>query len=281
MGSYISLKFNLKNVNLSTSVLKPVFTSSFFTPVGIGGIEAHEKGDNWLIQGYALEDFIIRFLKGGASKPASIEVLAKQNSEEGKYLFNLSDSISHLKVPFRELSPFEIEDPIAGVTSIRPVRLQISHLEELEPWISRFPKCILYIYGYIKVAVKNTSELPWNRAFRFLFPPEYGLRAIGAPLFFIRAGTSPFLPDTVEITIYSESTIWLQSCQALNNQVGQKEADENLAGFASVARLFTQAGGIGGVSAELLTDGPFNQELSRLKSAFSDILNCSETLDGD
>src|SRR5262245_10115157 len=146
MGRYLSLDFQFDGTHSLARVLGPLFSNDFFEPVAVGGIDAHEGGDNWFLGGYALEDFLSRFLDKGIPKPLSIELAAQQDGEERGYLLSVAGWLSRLQSPSRQLSTFEKVDPITQVTFLGDTRLGTSVLEELDRWIARFPKGVLYVY---------------------------------------------------------------------------------------------------------------------------------------
>ena len=108
-----------------------------------------------------------------------------------------------LKAPTKELSPFENKDLNVGLTFLHSVNLEISVLEEFENWIEEFPRATLYLYGTVNVALNNWNKPSSNEAFRFLFPPEYGLDAIGAPFLVLQAAASESFPNTTEIKLFT------------------------------------------------------------------------------
>ena len=75
MGHYVSVKLRFEGQNIATKLLEPVFLSPFFKPVALGGVDEHRGGDNWFLSGYALEDFIARFLEKNAPKPAINQIV--------------------------------------------------------------------------------------------------------------------------------------------------------------------------------------------------------------
>lgn len=273
MARYLSLFMQFEGESLSTKRLERIFASSFFEPVALGAIDAHTNGDNWFLAGYALEDFLARFLERGVPKPAHIELAATQDDTLRNYLNTMADHLSRLSQPSEKISPFEKEDQIAGVTFLRSAHLDVSVLSEFDQWLARFPKGILYLYGSVKVAVQKPHELPWRRAFRCLYPPEPKLQVIGAPFLTIRMGASPFLTQAIEVSVRSESLIWLSKAHALNGRVGKHEADENLDNLASFTKLLAHTERAAKRSVELHAEGSaFNREVERLKRAFTDVL---------
>lgn len=271
LGKYVAIEFQLESTAITASDLESVFVSDYFSPTAIGGIEAHQTGDQWFLGGYALEDFASRFLKTCAPVPKSITYASTKSDEDREYLNFMADKIENLTNPIGDLSPFEHRDPLADVTFISAKNLDISVLNDVEKWISRFPRSVIYLYGVFTVAVQEPSHLPWDRAFRFLFPKDYGIQAIGAPFLFIRIGKSPFLKNTIELMLYSESNIWLSEAKALNGLVGKNEAEQNLANLASLSRLIAKNETVRNI--ELRVDGAsFIQEKKRFKYYLADIL---------
>jgi hypothetical protein len=274
MGRYLSISCQFDHVQAPARLVEPAFSNPFFGPVAIGGLDAHEAGDNWFLAGYALEDFISRFLERGTSKPVSIALARTAEKSQAEYLSTTSNWLSHQKLPGRELSPFESRDPSVGVTFIRQVTMDAEVLDELDRWIARFPSGVFYLYGTAQLAVQNPCEIPWNHAFRFLYPRNAGLQGIGAPFLFIRVGASPFSQSATEVTLFSESTVWLQEDRAFNGRVRRQDAAKNLAGLASLARCVAHnPEATAPVSVNLRADGgPFQRELDWLQLAFADIL---------
>ena len=273
MASYLSLFLQFAGESLAAKKLEPLFASTFFEPIAIGAVEAHEDGDNWFLAGYALEDFVGRFLGRGVPKPASITLAAQHDSAQRDYLHTIAEHLSRASPLSAQCSPFERQDPIAGVTFVAPAHLDLSVLSDLEQWLGRFPKGVLYLYGAVHVAVQKPHELPWQRAFRFLYPPEYGLQAIGAPFLAMRFAASAFLTPVIEVSLRSEALIWLAEAHALNGRVGKREADENLANLAAFVRLLAHTEPAAQRSVELHLEGSiFHRESARVQRALADIL---------
>jgi len=226
-----------------------------------------------LLAGYALKDFLAHFLERGVLKPAHIQLAANQDNTLRNYLNTMADHLSHSSPLSEKFSPFEMKDSIAGLTFLRAAHLDISVLSEFDQWLARYPKGIFYLYGSVKIAVQKPHELPWRRAFRFLYPSESQLQVIGAPFLTIRMGASPFLPQAIEVRIRSESLIWLTEARALNGCVGKQGADENLDNLAGFAKLLAHTDRAAKRLVELHTEGSvFDREFERVKRAFTDIL---------
>lgn len=262
MGKYVAIEFQIEGNAITASDLQPLFTGDKFSPIAIGGIEAHQNGDQWYLGGYALEDFASRFLNKNTIAPKSITLSLTERQQNRDYLNTMANKIKNLINPAKDLSPFEHKDQLTNVTFITKKNLDISVLDNVIQWLFRFPKSIIYLYGAFNVAVRGKNNLPWDRAFRFLFPKDYVSRAIGAPFLFIRIGKSPFLKNTIEIMLYSESNIWLLEANALNGLVGKNEAEINLANLASLSRSIAENEKVKNI--ELHLDGTsFTQEKGR------------------
>lgn len=272
MGNYLSLNLRFNNVLPTVTLIEAIFDNSFFSPIAVGGIEAHNHGDHWFLSGYALEDFVSRFIERGTPKPASIHLAASPTASEKRYLTMIAGELSQRNSLSQQLSPFETEDSVTGITFTDLVALDLSVLQDLGQWISLFPNGVLYIYGSIQLSIQDSRKFPWHRAFRLLFSREEGLRSSRAPLMLVRVGKSVFTPDTIEVSLFSESDIWLEQTQALGGRVGQQEAAVNLRRFATLAQLIAQAGDRNFIGAKLQIDGQsFQREYERIETAFAGI----------
>lgn len=276
MGRYISIWIRFEGANLATRVLEPVFASSFFKPVTLGGICGLRDGEHWFLGGYALEDYIELFTRPGSKrKVTSIELAANLEDPEYPYLLNRAEDISKLRCPKLEQSPFETIDFSAGVSFLKQVRLNKVVLEKCHQWLQQFPSQELKLYGTVNVAVREPDNSPWHEAYRILYPEEYRQESgwLGIPFLFIHASTTPISPNETEVMLYGCSEIWLRDSQELNGRVGPQEADENLANLVALTELIAHSQTARLLSVELHTEGKtFYHESERLKSAFADIL---------
>jgi hypothetical protein len=276
MGQYISLHVRFTGAPLPTTLLRPAFADTSFQPVALGGIDAHQSGDNWFLAGYALEDFVERFLPGSARRPRrpqSIHVAAAENNRERAYLEALANCIElHTTVASR-LSPFETENESTGVISMQPVAFDVSVLADCEQWLTTHTAAVLYLYGSLHMAAQDGHDDSFRRAFRPLLFSEDSQRLAGTPFLFVRAGASRLARGDAEVMLYSDSSIWLQQANALDGRISQQDADENLARYASLARSIASAPGLQVVRAELNVEGrQFHEERARIELALAGIL---------
>jgi hypothetical protein len=129
------------------------------------------------------------------------------------------------------------------------------------------------VYGAINIAAQSQEHLPWNRAFRFLYPPAARVQSLGAPFLTLQLRYSLFVPATTDATLHSASTIWLTQAQAFNSRVGASEADHNLHELAQFAQLVAR--GLSGrppVSELHLEGSVFQREADRIRRAFAGVL---------
>ena len=273
MAGYLSLFLQLEDEPISADILEPAFASAFFEPVSVGAVDAHESGDNWFFAGYALEDFIARFLERGIPEPASIEIGSSDDSVQHDYLQRVADHLSYSIPLTNELSPFERQDPKLGVTYVEPFRLRDSILPELNEWLARFPAGVIYLYGSAKIAMQRPPGLPGQRAFRYLYQREQEPRILAVPLLQLRMSSSAFVTQVTEINFRSESTIWLREAYALKGLVGPLEADENVQNLFAFAESLVHNRPLAKYSAELHTEGSiFGREVEQLEEAIAGTL---------
>ena len=277
MGRYVAVDFQFENITSVAELLAPLFSSPFFTPIAMGGIEGHQQGDHWLIAGFALEYFVSFFRSRGARQAISIDVASTPNSIEQQYLASIANAITQQVDLSYQLSPFEIEAPETGVTFISAANLGTAALDSIDQWLGQYPRGVIYLYGTVQIAVQSLHGIDWSQAFRFLYTPDDQVPVLGAPFLFLRVGASPFTANKTEVGLYSASTIWLESSQALDGRVGQREADTNLVQLAALARLIAQNGASRPLDVELNVEGSlFHKERERIESAFAGVLQSSD-----
>ena len=78
MGDYLSFSFSRPSEESIQEILAPVFAGGFFQPIAVGAVEGHSSGDHWFLAGYALEDFLERYLERGIPRPASVAMASSQ-----------------------------------------------------------------------------------------------------------------------------------------------------------------------------------------------------------
>jgi hypothetical protein len=273
MADYISIHLEFEGAGNAVDLLSPTLSSSFFKPVSLGGLQSLKGKDYWFLSGYALENFLSFFLDKEPNEPVSIELAVENDSEECQYINFLKEQICKQIPPFERLSPFEKKDPIAKVTFLDQIALDISTLKQCQQWYRRYPKGVLYLYGTINLAVKSTNEFTWKKSFRYLHLPSAGNKSIGTPFLYIRAATDSISPVSTHIMVHSNSHIWLKEGRALGGRVGQQEADENLAGLVSLVKLMIDSDIAQLQYADLGLEGSiFEHERDRISSAFSNII---------
>jgi hypothetical protein len=287
MGNYLSLHFDFTGIDATRRVIEPLFESSFFEPVAVGGIARRDERPCWFLGGYALEDFVCRFLDKEGDPPRAGEIVLSTKSITGErdhygdgaasatrsYLSALAERITLGGISYQDLSPFERKDQTTCVTYLQQVRLDTSVLEETQKWLQANPFGVLYVYGSLRVAVKRKDMLPWQRAFRFYYPSHISKDDAPTPLLLFRVRRLPHSSHIVSANLYTQSVIWLPGQTTdLNGMVGQQEADQNLAELVRLAQAIDRSAGLR-PSARLDFEGKtYNKELSRLALAFSSLL---------
>jgi hypothetical protein len=287
MAKYLSLHFDFTGIDATRRVVEPLFESSFFEPVAVGGIAQRDSRPSWFLAGYALEDFASRFLdKEGDSSLARVITLGRDSKtisgshkeEESSsalqsYLSTVAERLTVGQISYKDLGPFEKRDQISCVTYLQDVRLEPSVLEETQDWLQANPFGVLYVYGSLRIAVKRKDLLPWQRAFRFYYPSHISKDDAPTPLLLFRVRKLPHSSHIVSANLYTQSVIWLSDQTTdLNGMVGQQEADQNLAELVGLAQAIDRSAGLR-PSTRLDFEGEiYNKGLNRLALAFSSLL---------
>jgi hypothetical protein len=257
MGNFLSLRTEIAQTSALqlSHMLHPCFLSPFFTPIALGGVEARPGGDHWYLAGYALEDFVSTFIERGIPQPASIH--RSLSIDNDAYLQSITDAVNRQTTLARQQSPFETLHGEA--TFVADVELDSTILDDADTWFAQHPQAAAYLYGTVDLAHQN-------RAFRFRFPDD--VTFFGAPFLWIRLGLSPFTPNTAEMMIYSQSTIWLHADQGVL-------ADANLDNLADFVVDLVRAQP--STSTTLRLDGSvYFNERPRIERAFARVLQSSE-----
>lgn len=239
MGSYLGVDLRFESPGLGVKILKPLFESSFFTPIALCGVGIGEpKGKHWFLAGYALE-LPLSILCGKRSREKVYITLAAQpDSQEYQYLELISQAIRTGKKT-KEYSPFEIIDYTSEITFFEEsTKLSISILDHAQEWIQNFKLEKFYLFGSVKLATRDQNSSSWNKAFRFLALSEIGgsVKDSSSTFVTITSETMWFSPNTTDISISGHSKVWLKSANSLNRHIGEEEASQNLANLASLAK---------------------------------------------
>jgi hypothetical protein len=279
MGRYLSLRMEIADPRPLAELLNPAFASSFFQPIALGGIDSQNAGTSWLLGGYAVEDFVGRFTERSDRPAAAVQLVEGGDAGERTYLRSIAERLSprggSQVLPLGVLSPFERADPRLGVTYIGSEALDPSVLAPTKDWAARFPRGVLYLYGTVDLANAD-SATQLRRAFRSLSESETQQPTPGAPLLWIRAAAPAGSPGLSEISLFSDSSVWLREGKALGGRVGGPEADQNLARLAGLAEALGRGGGKTQSKGELYLEGRlFNREAPRLERALSPVLASS------
>jgi hypothetical protein len=263
MGQYITTRLVLNGTDVISNAVQPLFSSGFFKPVAVGGIEAHGERGDWFLAGFALEDFVDRFSRG--YRIASVETAAAPGSEHGAYLRSLVEWAPAAQSTSSTLSPFETRDP-SGVASTISAHLDTSFVATLERWIIKHQAGVLYVYGTLELELSDIRPRRIS-AFREIETLADRTEIAGSPLLVVRAAVQA---GTTEVTFHTDSLIWLRQGEAFGGRIGVREADLNLANLASLAQL---VGGRHLVDREIRTEGSaFRKEAARIEAEFERVL---------
>jgi hypothetical protein len=272
VGRHISINLQLKDLRPTSSLVATLRRHDFYTPVALGGIQTSAHGDHWLLTGYALEDFVRRFMQRGAPAPASVAMEPAAQSEHRAYLSRVADAVAR-GTELAALSPFEVEDPLQSMTSLQPIELGDEAWVLLDRWVRHFPTGVVYLYGRLRLAARATAGPPWERAFRFWSTPQDGMPPLSVPFLFIRMALSPFSPATTELMVFSESTIWLRDRGSQPDLSGPVDADENLSRLAALTSAIAHAHRRNLAAVSLSTESIVSKlDLDRLARAFDGVL---------
>lgn len=266
MRKHINVRLQYKDKRFSSALFKPLFTDSFFKPVALAAIQ----GSACFLSGYALENFLGRY-RHYLNEQSFITISNRREFGEQKYIDSLVNKISSLDNITLSLSPFETKDTTNDITVIKSPALNPQILQELDFWLNDFPLASVEIYGAVNVTAKNKDE-HWKNAFQKLFPAGYPF-AVGFPIVEIYISPiSPRQPETFFITVSGSSDIWLQDSVVFKTQIGENEANQNLAGLVDIVELFTKDQEVKPEVISMSIEGSnFLKEKNRIKAAFSRI----------
>ena len=253
MGRHLSINIRLLTGRFPEALCSALVSQGYFRLTSLGGIEGHDRGDHWFLCGYALEDLLDRFMTRATPKPASVETLVAADGSNRAYLEETSSRLQNLRANV-SLSPFEKSLVNVHATFLDDWQIGSAEIAHCREWFRKYPEAILYFYGVMKLSAPSpkVASAPWHRAFREMTTSGQ----IGAPFLLVRAGVAPLAKGNFDITLRTESTLWL-------------EGEENLARLVAVAETVLQRleGHIASASLDL--DGsPFLREESRLRAAF-------------
>jgi hypothetical protein len=254
MTRYISIQFRLSNAEFPAA-LPALLSHPHFHPVSLGGIEGHAAGDDWFLSGYAMEDFVRRFVPSAPSKPASVELASAKSEVNAGYLALIAEGLKYGQSP-QSISPYEQIDEAADRTFIVDYGIGEAEAEACRRWYAAHPDGIVYLYGTVNLVAppQSASETPWRCAFRD------GAEPVGQPLVLIRLARAPLFRSQLEMTLMTWSTVWLEDEGNLDRLVSLVEA------FAG-----SQEGHI--ASSSLNVEGSsFMAHEGRLRAAFSSVV---------
>jgi hypothetical protein len=254
MGRYMTVRFEGEGTALG-EVLRPLFHVAAFRPVAAGGVASA----GWLLAGYCLEDFVVRFSRGGVPSPDAIEPAVSGDPAEQRYLDDLRAQLGADGIAPSALSPFEQADEARGLTRVEDVALREPVLDAIDAWSERRHEPLVHCYGALPLALAGGGA---SGAFRFLFPAELELAVRGAPFLFVRAQARA--GGRIEAAVHTESTVWLRAGEP-------EDADANLGRFAEIASALKRGMGPG-ATAQLQLDGyTFVRESDRLEAQIAQI----------
>jgi hypothetical protein len=269
MGDYLSVALRFRGGGRALALLEPFFSSSFFTPVAIGGVASSEDGPRWLIGGYVVEPFLTHLISVDRQRTPAVEILEEPRIQNHEYLVSMARRVRDRTIPSSTFSPHELRDPATGVTFLPSIRLSASALEGTQEWLSRFPYAIVYVYGSVNIAVRQRDHHPWNMAFRFPISENPTTVGTSAPFLYVWGTTRSLSPDTTDVQLYGQSRIWLRGALEFEGLVGEQEADQNLANLAALAGSIIEAGEDTLVAGEIRVKGRlYRRELDRISAVF-------------
>ncbi|MBW0001706.1 MAG: hypothetical protein JO015_21630 [Verrucomicrobia bacterium] len=207
MGSYFSFNLRLLPAEFPTTAFLGLRSLPHFDPASLGAVEGHEQGDHWFLSGYALEDFVRRFIEQSPAKPASIELVPAGNRANAAYLESIANAL-HGGVSW-DLSPFEQISESDRITFLDDVAIGETEIQKCLEWSQSYSAAVAYLYGAITLSTSTQARpaLPWKRAFRELI----GSKEIGPPFVLLRAGRAPLATSQMEVAVFSSSTVWFDN----------------------------------------------------------------------
>jgi hypothetical protein len=267
MGRYISINLRIKTEQTNLEVLRPLFLGEVFTPMGIGGIgDSQNTGNNWLLAGYGLEYFLSRHSQSQPITPPHITVLTGKDQSQQNYLQHIADWIMCRKNPTREFSMYEQVIEEAQTTLLEAPSLDELVLKRAEGWLAANKRWFIEIVGTFSLTTTCPEQYAWKNAFRFLASEATDYVPIGIPFVSITVRSNPYISDSLDLLVFSESTIWLRGVTSLEGFVWQNEADENARKLGLLIES-VKASGLYVLETGLSVEGSlFRREAERLTS---------------
>jgi hypothetical protein len=254
MASHLAVNIRFATDRFPHALAGALVAHDYFRLVSLAGIEGHERGDHWLLSGYALEDFLQRYLPWAPAKPASLQTVVASDGANRKYLEEVANRLESRRTDVL-LSPFEVPVAETYATFVPGRRMEEAEVAKCLAWVERNADAALYFYGAVTLSPTPTMRAiaPWDCAFREMAK----LDQIGAPFLLIRASRAPLAKGNLDITIRTESTLWL-------------EGQENLIRLASIAESVLRSFGNAVIDASIDLDGSsFRRQEENIRAAFA------------
>ena len=270
MARHFSIHIRLSRAEFPDVLLTALGSPGTWRPVSLDGVEQGHDGDHWFLSGYAVEDFLERFVVRTMSAPASVEVVPAGDGCNRAYLDAAAarvrkaaaDSGRDLAARVRDaraaavLSPFETPSAPSLLTLFGDRQLGSAEISRCGDWFARHPRAGLYAYGAVDLVLAPPVVTPGPVS---VFQELTESGQPGEPVLLVRAGAAPLAEGIMEITLRAQSTHWLE--------------ETNLQRFAALSASVLRAGAQQVVSASLeVAGGPFLREEPRIQAALAPLL---------
>jgi hypothetical protein len=267
MGRYLSLGLSFDDRFALARIVEAIAASESVEIVATGAVADGSEG---LLQGWAVEDYLGRFVSRPERKTPQRWTLGETDPAERDYLRSALDRVRGAELTLRDLSPHEAVDRSAGVTWIRKAALGERSLAELETWTRRARHPSLHVYVGFRVATSKPATEPWTHVFRYVLPePSVSL---ADPLLLITIEQPARREGVTEVRIRSGAHVWLRARPTLGGLVGPAQSDENLERLAQLGADLASCTANRPLGAQLRLDGKtFIDEGERLHAAFRNI----------
>jgi len=280
MGTYISVNIEYKKESFSIEKLfSCLFDSSFFSPASICGCE----NKNFVLSGYVIEDFVYSYRRTKAQRrsiPRHVKFIYDKEAEGSKYLEKAYGNIIQASHLDKRISIFEMADYSVLATFLKKHIINNEILIRLfEKWIYENQIFHINVYGSIDLKTGQSSNLPWNSAYRQIFPAYQLGDSIGAPFLFLDISSSPLASERISISFFSQTLVWLKDIRENNFNISAEEADYNLSNLANLVSSVLQCQNSCPTYSSISLDGcAFRRELSRISEFFSGIIPLSSII---
>jgi len=230
MGKYLYLRFELSSLDAVADPLVRLLSHPHVRLVGFAGVESRKVGE-WLLAGRGFEPFVSEHFKGVRSPASKVVSVAPTDA----YIARWADWIKAKAVPSLALLLGESLDEVAQATVLSAEAIDAPTVRQIATWLWSNPGAFGDFYLTIPFfSLAGGGPSVCHDAFRFVVDCADPKFTIYIPFVILRVGSRPFEPEILNISIFSQSWIWLRGNGAPKH-IGTAEADANLDTLVSIA----------------------------------------------